>query len=108
VTFAASPERSDHRPDHEARNVRAEGHAARRRVRADRSQAAEKLHQEPDTEKDQRRDLEEVQIEEQEDGRQHARLRVEDEVGAHHAGDRAAAADHRKKRERMDLGVGER
>ena len=37
-----------------------------------------------------------------EDRRQHARVRVEDEVGAHHAGDRAAGADHRHERVRVD------
>ena len=42
------------------------------------------------------------------DQRQHPRVRIEDEVGAHHAGDRAAGADGRQRRVRIDRHLPER
>ena len=85
----------------EARDVGPERDAAlvAGRVR-DRAGAAEQLHQEPEAEEEDRRDLDDLDEDEQRDQRQHARVRVEHEVRAHHAGDRAARADRRHVRRR--------
>ena len=63
-----TPERAAGAPGDEAGDVRPERHAARRAARADRPDAAEQLHQEPDAEEEDRRDLDQIEEEEDEDG----------------------------------------
>src|SRR5258708_23348460 len=69
---------------------------------AERTDAADELNQKPDAEKKNRGDLDEIEEEEQEDRRQHARLRIEDEIRAHHGRDGAARAEHRDGGERIE------
>src|SRR5262249_60089786 len=83
--------KADRRTDDEAADVRPERGAAAEVARgANRAHAVQQLHHKPDPEKEDRGDLDDVDEDQEEDHRQHARLRVEDEVRAHHARDRAA------------------
>ena len=81
--------------------VRPEGNAAHQLafgLRRERGDAVHELHHEPQPEQVDRRDLDDHDRER--DEREHPRLRIQHEVGAHDAGYRARRPDHRHERAR--------
>src|SRR6185436_3816046 len=83
LTLGASEQKHSNRPGRESGDVRPEGDPSSRSVAGgggDRSDAAQELHQEPDAEKGNRRDLHDLPEEHQRDQRDDARVRIEDEV----------------------------
>ena len=78
--------------------MRHERHAAAGRVgRGGDRASAEQLHQKPEPEQHERRQLEDLPPEEQRNQREDARARVEHEIRAHDARDGAAGADGRQR-----------
>ena len=69
---------------------------------AQRGQPVEQLEDEPEAEDDDRRDIDELVEEAEEDQRRHPGPREEHEVGAQGRRDRAGCADRRDRRGRVD------
>src|SRR6476620_9188903 len=82
-------------PDHEPADVGEERDAATGLDHAERRQPIEQLEQEPEAEHDDRRDIDQLVEEAEEDQRCHAGSREEDEIGPERRGDRYGSADRR-------------
>src|SRR6187402_2800312 len=77
-----------HGPDHEPADVGEEGHPAAGLDHAQRGQAIDQLEDEPEPEDDDRRDVDELVEEAEEDQRRHPGAREENEIGPQRRGDR--------------------
>ena len=89
-------------PDHEAADVGEERHPAAALDHAERGQAVDQLEHEPEAEHDDRRDVDELVEEAEEDERRHPGAREEHEVRAQRRRDRPGRADRRDRRGRVD------
>ena len=66
------------------------------------------LHEEPETEKQNRGNLDDFKNDEQRDQRKYPRMGIEDEIRAEYPGDRATRADGGNRRQRIHVDVRER
>src|SRR5205823_6447710 len=111
IDFALPEDEYADHADDEAGDVRGKGDAAApmtgRRGR-DLTDAADQLQQEPEREQDDGRQLDYFPENDPGDERQHARVRIQHEVRAHHASDCAARADRRQRRRRIDRDLSDR
>src|SRR6478735_4251812 len=89
-------------PDHEPADVGEEGDAATGLDHAQRRQPIEQLEHEPEAEHDDRRDIDELVEEAEEDQRRHPGTREEHEIGTECRRDRSGRADRRDRRGRVD------
>ena len=97
-------EAADDEPEHEPADVPPPRDPAAG-ARGERQGAAEELEHEPETEIEDRRDRDDLEEEEDRQQRDDAGVRVHHDVGAEHAGDRAAGADGGDGRARLQRGV---
>jgi hypothetical protein len=88
--------------------VRPECDASAERRRPERSDPAEQFLDEPDSEKEDRRNLDHIHEEQQEDDREDARVRIQDKVGPHDARYGTAGADHRHRGIDIDRDLSQR
>ena len=93
--------------DHEPADVGEEGHPATGLDHAQRGQAVDQLEDEPEAEDDDRRDVDELVEEAEEDQRRHPGAREEHEIRPQRRRDRPGGADRRDGRGRVDGDLGE-
>ena len=95
------------RADHEPADVGEERHPAAGLDHAQRRQAVEQLEDEPEAEHDDRRDVDQLVEEAEEDQRRHPGPREEHEIRPERRRDRPGRADRRDRRGRVDGDLGE-
>src|SRR3954451_8571214 len=98
----ATDEQPHERTGDEAGDVLEEGHAPAAAGHAEGGDAVDELEGEPQAQEDDRRALEELVEEAEEDERQHPSPRVQDDIRAEDRGDRPRRADHGRRGVRAD------